>query len=167
MTKTENIDIESLTALAVAGFPGMTLGDLLQLSDGLVPKAEVALREGASADAQSLLEVICQAQSNAVALSSQVLSPKRILHLKSTLERFDTLLDSILASVPLSQSDRALLFEFKSHTEKRLELMDDLTNQLEVAQFQVSHDLPFLSPDRTVQELMPAAETTSMKIVPR
>jgi hypothetical protein len=113
--------LSELHELARDGFPGLTLGDLLQLSDNLAPvSADLLSQKQYDKNGFTLLEVTCQALSTAVVLGGRIASKKQLELLLVSLKKFERLLNQLLRLSTIPTETKKTLSEYIGHAEHRI-----------------------------------------------
>jgi hypothetical protein len=117
----QDMSARHLGELAEAGFPGLLLSDLVELTDELMsqlPPPEASME---------LWEVVCQAFNNATVLAGRTSSTERLDQLSSVLQRFH---DCLTGALPACNAEtRKSVMEYIHHTENRQEVVLELIEQ--------------------------------------
>lgn len=115
--------LPTLVDIAVAGFPGWVLGDLLALMDELFPYANewIVGTNGEEREAgATVLDVICQASDAATVQGGMTSDVEQLNLLRRALQEFEVLIDRLLKHSSLSSTTIATAKEFKNHVVMRL-----------------------------------------------
>jgi hypothetical protein len=119
-------NLDELTELARDGFPGQTLGDLLQLIDDLTPHCRILVFDPKQISSGfTLLQVVCQALSNAVVLAGRIASRDQLESLSNSLHSFQSILNEIAEVESLPANYRSTLMEYICHAERRIEVTEN------------------------------------------
>jgi hypothetical protein len=119
----QNVAVEHLADLAEAGFPGLLLVDLVELTNDLMDRLQ-------SPDpATEIWEVACQAFNNAIMVAGRSSSIEKLTDLARALARFHDCLSNITDSS--DEKKRKIALEYIHHTEKRQEVVAELVRHAE------------------------------------
>ncbi|XZE20332.1 hypothetical protein SH449x_000200 [Pirellulaceae bacterium SH449] len=131
MIVAREMNTENLTDLAEAGFPGLLLSDLVELTDELMDRLPP------HNSGMELWEVTCQAFNNATVLAGRTSAVERLNSLMKSLERFHELLTT--AADHSHAQTRLSVLEFIRHTENRQLVISELIDQ---ARSNAAYEIP-------------------------